>query len=366
MQINVPDSLVNGIRGTAKGLAPILVAVVLVLAATGQIRVPLPHFPSPLPAPKPDAKPEPAPKPDWFGLRYNEQSRAVLASLPRLAQVAPHLMTTIQQDTRPVLLYKAWTDLFRSYPPYVAQEIGDCVSFGHGHANDLLQCIEWVIDHPGERPTPADIQETDTEFIYGASREVGGMLGPFDGSYGGAAVKAMTEVGVISRRMMGSDGSYSGRRAKQFGRTGPPDDWKAKAAAYKLGAAARVESWDELAAALRAGHPVTICTGMGFGMRRDSQGFCKRQGRWGHCMFIAGVRFDRPGACIVQSWGQQTPSGPTALDQPSYSFWADRRDIEAILAEGDSFALSKSPHFGGARAHPRSIRAIPRHWRTAG
>jgi hypothetical protein len=214
-------------------------------------------------------------------------------------------------------------------------------------------------------PTPRDIQETDTEFLYGAAREVGGMLGPFDGCYGGAAVKAMTEVGLVSRRMVGAEGQYSGRRAKQFGRTGPPDSWKSKAAAFRLGSAAKVTSWDELVAALHNGNPVTICTGMGFTMARDSQGFCARRGRWGHCMFVAGVRFDREGACIIQSWGPDAPQGPRDLDQPSFSFWIERRDIEAILAEGDSYALSKAPHFGAAQAARGHRRRLPARWRTA-
>jgi hypothetical protein len=62
-------------------------------------------------------------------------------------------------------------------------------------------------------------------------------------------------------------------------------------------------------------------------------------------MFIAGVRFDRPGACIIQSWGSDCPNGPRGLDQPSFSFWADQATVERILGEGDSWALSKSPAF---------------------
>ena len=324
------------------------------------------HWPLPAPAPHPTPAPPPAPtppKPDWFGVRYPEGAATLIASMPKLRTSAPHLIAARDVgDTRPILLYRAWTDLFAAYPPYPAQQIGDCVSFGHGHANDLLQCIEFVLANPGKRPSPADIQETDTEWIYGASREISNNLGFADGSYGGAAVKAMTQWGIVSRRMLGSDGSYSGRRAKQWGRTGPPDSVKAMAAKFRLGSAAQVSSWDELVAALHGGHPVTICTGMGFTLQRDSQGFVRRSGRWGHCMFIAGVRFDRPGACVIQSWGMDTPSGPRALDQPPYSFWVDRQAIESILSEGDSWALSKSPHFSET-ATSRGKRRLPSHWR---
>jgi hypothetical protein len=72
-------------------------------------------------------------------------------------------------------------------------------------------------------------------------------------------------------------------------------------------------------------------------------------------MFIAGVRFDRPGACIIQSWGSECPSGPRALDQPVFSFWADQSAVERILREGDSWALSKSPAF--------QKRDLPRPWK---
>ena len=59
---------------------------------------------------------------------------------------------------------------------------------------------------------PDEYRETDTEFIYATSREVAGILGQGDGSYGAAAVKAMTTIGMVSRQMLGKDGTYSGQR----------------------------------------------------------------------------------------------------------------------------------------------------------
>lgn len=357
---------------TFRSLGVLFLGAVVALVGLGAVEhlrwVPSPPKPTPAPAPAPTPAPAPAPapKPDWFGsldgLHYNDRRAELIASMPKLRQAAPHLLERSPSDGKPILLYRAWTDLFKAYPPYPAQQIGDCVSFGHGHANDLLQCIEFCLANPGKTPRPADIQETDTEFIYGASREISGNLGPFDGSYGAAAAKAMTEWGMLSRRQLGSEGSYSGQRAKLWGRRGVPDSLKAQAAKFKLGSVAQVSTWDELVAAIGGGHPVTICSDQGFTLQRDSQGFCRARGRWGHCMFIAGVRFDRPGACIVQSWGPDTPSGPTDLDQPSFSFWADRDVIERILSQGDSWALSKSPSFGqGATA--KGKRRLPAHWR---
>ena len=107
------------------------------------------------------------------------------------------------------------------------------------------------------------------------------MLGQSgDGCYGAAAVKAMTSIGEVSREQLGTDGTYSGDRAKAWGTNGIPADMVAKAAPFKLGSAALVSTWDELVAALGNGYPVTICTDQGFTMDRDPQGF-RRPGNMG-------------------------------------------------------------------------------------
>jgi hypothetical protein len=245
--------------------------------------------------------------------------------------------------------------------------IRDCVSFGHGHATDLLQCIEIALGgstrggNRGTRSTvagsgqgAAEYRETDTEFIYATSREVAGILGGVEGSYGAAAIKAMTTIGLVSREMLGAEGVYSGQRAQEWGCKGAPPAVKSQAASFLLGSAALVLTWDELVAALSSGYPVTICQDQGFSLTRDRDGFCEPEGILGHCMVIAGVRFDRPGACILQSWGPDVPDGPRALDQPSFSFWADQRVVETILAQGDSWALCNAPDF--------AVRSLPEHW----
>lgn len=256
---------------------------------------------------------------------------------------APH-----GEPTQPILLYKAWKDVLGKYPDYPAQAIGDCVSFGHGHAVDLLQCVEIALGEPSE------YREVSTEFIYGESRKVSGHLGWADGSYGSAAVKSLIDCGCVSRELLGNNGAYSGKRAKDWGYYGPPADVESIAKKYKLGSVARVTDWPTLVAAIANGMPTTICSNQGFTMTRDRQGFCLASGHWGHCMMIAGLRFDRPGALICQSWGPTNPSGPLDLDQPSFSFWAERSTVERILAAGDSWALSKAAEF--------VTKKLPRGW----
>jgi hypothetical protein len=282
----------------------------------------------------------------WRGIDATQQAFA--SQLAAFDRTAHHLFNSSKPQTS-ALLYRAWLDVIGSEPKYPSQEIGDCVSFAHGHGNDLLQCIEIKLGDP------LDYRETDTEFIYAASRMVAGILGPSDGSYGSAAVRAMTTIGMVSREMLGGEGAYAGDRAKLWGGSGPPYDLTVQAAAFKLGTAALVSTWEELVTALTNGYPVTICTNQGFTMGRDADGFCSPSGTWGHCMLIAGVRFDRPGACILQSWGPDVPTGPMALGQPTWSFWAEQRVVESILAEGDSWALSRAPAFVG--------RELPLSWR---
>jgi hypothetical protein len=273
----------------------------------------------------------------WKGI--DAVQKVMAARFPSLQRAGPRLFSSAPPSNAPVLLYKAWYDVLGKDPGYPAQQIGDCTSFGHGHANDLLQCIEIGLG------SPMEYRETDTEFIYGASRQVAGILGTGDGSYGSAACHAMCSIGTVSREMLGTTGTYSGARAEAWGKTGPPQAYQIQAAPYKLGMAAEVTTWDGLVAAITNGYPVTICTGQGFVMTRDPDGFCAPEGTWGHCMLIAGIRFDRPGACILQSWGPDQPTGPTALGQPDWSFWCDQQTVEEILAEGDSWALSKSAGF---------------------
>jgi hypothetical protein len=273
----------------------------------------------------------------WRGIDATQRHFA--RQFSTLARLAPHLFGD-EPDGKPILLYKAFGEVLGGDPDYPAQQIGDCVSFGHGHGNDLSQCIEIAV---GE---DAEFQFTDTEFVYATARELAGMLHQSgDGCYGAAAVKAMTTIGMVSRPMLGDSGRYDGQRARSWGRDGAPAELKTAAAEYKLGAAALVDTWESLCAAMQNGYPVTICTGQGFSMQRDNQGFCEPEGQWGHCMCLAGLRFDRPGALVLQSWGHNKPSGRVDLGQPDWSFWVDQPIISRILAEGDSWALSKAPAF---------------------
>ena len=267
---------------------------------------------------------------------------------PLFAEAAPRLSGSGTDKT--TLLYKAFKDANNgSYIPYPAQTIGDCVSQGFGHGVDLLGAVQITIGRKNEV-----LKQTATEAIYGMARvDVGGQFGSSrDGAVGAWAAKAVSTIGTVSRDVVGP---YDGSRARAWGSRGVPREIKAQAVDHKVQTVSLVSTFEELEDALANGYPVPVCSNQGFTLERDADGFCRPKGTWGHCMLIVGVRAgDRPGACIFQSWGPNTPTGPLALDQPSNSFWADRDVVASMLAMGDSWAISQFQGYPG--------QAVPDHW----
>lgn len=284
--------------------------------------------------------------PDFASLGgwINDQAavKQVLATLPYplFSSAAPNLKGS--GDGKTVLIYKAWLDVNKEYISYPAQTIGDCVSQSWSHAVDLLACVEIAIGREAE-----EFKQTATEFVYGTCRvDIGGQRGSYsDGAVGAWAAKAVSTIGTVSRD---ETGPYDGRRAKEWGAKGVPADLKAKAASHRVKTVSLVRSASEASDSLSNGHPVVVCSDQGFTMERDQNGFCRPRGTWNHAMLVAGVRADAtPGFLIVQSWGDDVPSGPRTLDQPSYSFWITPDVMDRMLGQGDSFALSAFDGYPG-------------------
>jgi hypothetical protein len=264
---------------------------------------------------------------------------------PLFSQAAPHLSGSGTDKT--VLLYKAFKDVNGDYIPYTAQQIGDCVSMGWGHGTDLLECVQIAIGKKAET-----LKQTATEAVYGMARvDIGGGGMRGDGAVGAWAAKAVSTLGTVDRDVVGP---YSGQRAREWGRSGVPAAIKSQAGAHKVKTVSLVSTYEELEDALANGYPVPVCSNQGFALTRDANGFCRPRGVWGHCMLIVGTRTDIPGACVFQSWGMDSPTGPLALDQPPNSFWADRQTVADMLAMQDSFSMS---NFDGYPGQP-----LPDHW----
>ena len=226
------------------------------------------------------------------------------------------------------------------------QGIGDCVSHAFALGVDYLTAVQiYMMNRPEKW-----VATCATEPLYGGSRvEIGGggIIG--DGSTGYWAAEWLVSYGALLRKKYpGYDfTTYDAELAKELGNKGCPDALEPVAKLHPVKTASLVNDFDSLCDSIANGYPVIVCSSVGFGMTsaywvRDSQGYLRRRGRWGHAMLAMGFdkKSQRKGACIANSWGDWV-SGPTQHGQPRGSFWVDKSTVNAMLSEGDSHALSQ-------------------------
>lgn len=238
--------------------------------------------------------------------------------------------------------------------------VGTCVSFAFGLGVTTAESVDHAV---GKLKSPP--LSCATEPIYAGSRTLA-RLPPQDrnyggdGSYGGAAARWITGRckdpavgGVLHREVFGTFDlrKYSPSLSREWGRDGVPLELAKLANKYKSFKCVQVTTWQELCAAIERGSPVAICSQVGYGpipRTRDSLGFLSRGTPWSHAMLAWAVRHKdngggRDGALIQNSWNVSWVSGPKwPSDQPDGSFWADRRDVEAAIQQGDSWAIGTS------------------------
>lgn len=288
-----------------------------------------------------------------------EGLRVFAASLPKptFAAAAPEVME--QATPRDVYLWRAMDAAHRARygTPWKCSnqlDVGSCVAHGAAHAVYASECVAWASGERDEIPFLAH-----QGAIYGGSRvEARGKPGdgsrPYggysDGSTGYHAAKWLREWGVIHKRAYPSrDCTESNpdieREMGAYGCGGQGDQGRLDAEAKKTPClhVAQVKTWEELVAAITSGHPVTIASNQGFSKTLDKDSFAAPSAVWLHQMMVAGIRTDRPGAAIVNSWGDYlkytAPRYPH--DLPDGVFWVDRAVMERILAQGDSWAVSE-------------------------
>ena len=241
---------------------------------------------------------------------------------------------------------------------------GTCVGNGWAVGSYIGTCV----DHKtGELPNPP--LEVSVENIYGGSRTLGRLppvtyAGMSDGSYGAAAARYVSGKckqpdvgGILFRQKYGSVDltHYSIPLCRQWGCYGVPLDLAKEANKHTARAVAQVSTWEELCASLESGYCVPVCSNIGFVAPngRDEDGFVRRNSSWAHCLCAVAVKYaknsghnnepamknPRDGVLILNSWGNYLGGGKHPPDQPDGSFWITREDAEAILKQGDSFAI---------------------------
>ncbi|MEI8285676.1 MAG: hypothetical protein WCG15_00105 [Actinomycetes bacterium] len=270
---------------------------------------------------------------------------------PTLASAGPGLA----DEQRETLLYPALLSVAPDWKRG-AQGIGSCVGWGWSLSCDILAACDIVVRGESESYGGRVLEAS----VYAFSRveaRGGRPAGMSDGSYGAAAAKAVTQFGTLH---YGIDyggqtfGEYSANREKTWGNTGVPNELEPFAVKHRVATTTLVASFKEAGVAIQNGYPVAVCSGQGFGMTRDADGFCRASGSWGHCMMFAGVRYgSRPGLLCVNSWGASNSGKHYPETMPERfkecSFWVDADVCDRMLSGRDSFAIAGYEGFAPRR-----------------
>jgi hypothetical protein len=293
---------------------------------------------------------------------------------PRFAQAGAECMEKAKGvDT---LLYRAMFEAHRARygTEFVVgrQLNGSCVAWGAMHGVFCAESVSWKIGELAEPPLmPA------TEPLYGGSRvearrsnpdgfdgssPVGGWS---DGSFGAAAARWLRDWGVVYRKPypgIFDYTTYDATREKHegaYGAGGQGDNYRLDKLAKKHPCkhVVKVETWDELAAALEAGYPCTVASSQGFeSVARN--GIAEASGTWHHQMLICGILHKKNGnpddlVVVLNSWGPRWcryEGAKLPADLPDGAFLARRSVVERMI-RGDTWAIGGVSGFGWRDVH---------------
>lgn len=259
---------------------------------------------------------------------------------PTLATAGPDLRL---DETRDVFLGHALLAVDPNWKRG-AQQIGSCVGWGWALSATVLAACDIAIRQEHESYGGRVLEAS----VYGFARvEVQGKrnLGG-DGSYGGAAAKAVTQFGTLCYGQNYDGKVYdasTGLLESNWGRNGVPDELEAHAAKHKVSEAVLVKDFESAAAAIQAAYPCAICSGQGFSMTMKA-GALTPMGHWSHCMMALGVRWKpEPALYIANSWGDCYSGSvdktlPVAFQR--CGGWVSASTCSLMLRGEDSFALS--------------------------
>jgi hypothetical protein len=222
--------------------------------------------------------------------------------------------------------------------PYEERQVtGDCVSHGTRNACDVSRAVE--IDVGGERE--AWIARGATEAIYGSR----GWSG--EGMTGSKAAEFVSKIGGILVRQNYKGvvdlTKYNGMLGASWGGRGVPDAVLDLANDHQIKTTSLVRTVEEARDALANGYGIAVCSNYGFSNKRDSKGFARTSGSWGHCM--AWIACDdtqgEPAFLVQNSWGKWNDGGhPSWGPIPDGSFLIHSDVAEAMLKQNGSYAFS--------------------------
>jgi len=278
-----------------------------------------------------------------FGYQPDRKgTEAFLSTLakPTLAQAGPDL---VLDESKDVFLGNA---LLQVNPGWKrgSQAIGSCVGWGWSLSVDVLAACDVVLRNEPEAYGGGTLCAS----VYGFSRvEVRGQKNyGGDGSYGGAAAKAVTKYGTLHLGQAYGKTTYtqqSGTLEKSWGRDGVPDELEPFAKQHKVQNVTLATSFEDAAKAIQNGYPVAVCSGQGFSMTLKD-GYLTPSGSWAHCMMFLGVQWKPyPALYCENSWGNCYTGTPDKNVPKPFQFsggWVKAATCTSMLSGEDSFALA--------------------------
>lgn len=265
-----------------------------------------------------------------------------------------------------VYLWKVYEKLPIRGPPIKNQlDVGSCVSFGTNGAVLDSMAVDIVLNK-----RPYELKDVAEEVTYGGSRvQIGGGRIRGDGSTGAWGAQFVKQYGLAPRESIKTASgkvydlsTYDTTRCRQWGNAGVPSDLLPIVREHPVQEITQITSWADAKKALAQGYGISVCSSIGFNMRRDARGICQPGPRWDHCMRFDGyhVEAGKEYAHIENSWGANAHTGPLGWgDPPPSGFWVDAAVADRMIKTGgDTWAFSSVKGFP-ARDSEWFVQAAP-------
>ena len=237
------------------------------------------------------------------------------------------------------------------------QETGSCVGNGLGQAIWYLSAVEvFRLKDPEQVLLPFWL------LPYGKSRQIAGMRGQGEGSFGSAAAEAMRTEGILAADSEGlppyttNDGICFGAKTEMTWSDGAkiPEKFLTESRKHLVKTTSKVRNAREAKAALKNYYPLTCASNFGTAQMNPpmvgSPGvkIAKRTDTWGHQMCCIGwMEHEQFGDLfyILNSWGPDAHgTDPTNFNEPPGGFWITSESMD-FMCKDEVFAFSQFDGF---------------------
>lgn len=272
-----------------------------------------------------------------------DPEHAARYAAPVLSQAAPDLLEVPERDTFLWRYLEKALQSFYGNPNYVFvpqfQKEGTCAAQGTKLGQDTvaaLNSILYATEFPGRFSVAAN---------YAGSRvDIAGRPGSWQGSAGSWMAEWSEKFGCVLLKDLGFDWEEKDKD-EQLGlqwcrsRDGVPSQFETLAKQRPIETAVKIGSAREAGKSIQNGNPVIHGSTLIPNGKRDSNGFSRVQRAGGHLTLFWAVRWNPFGLLYQNSWNKWGSGPKFPDDQPEGSVWVTESDADAIIAQGDAYAL---------------------------